>query len=455
MVVPPAFAEEDDMRAYPDGPKHERGAARAPSLVGRMRRDRRGSAAVTVGLAAPILIGFLGFAIDFAMWEGTKVEAQAAADQAALAAGIAVSTGSSARQEARAVSAAFGYQHGVKGVSIAVNQPPTSGSFTGNNQAVEVVITKPEGPYFSAAFRPVAPIVTVRSVSAPIGTAAGGGMCVMALEPTGTGISASGTPVLDANTCNIYVNSTNNRAVNITGSVKIKGHDIYIGGGIRATGSAAVVPSHSLTTYYTPPTPDPYAARVIPSFSGCNYSNLSYSGSETYTVPGGGATPTVICGNLDVSGSGTVVFNPGVYIFDRGSFSMSGSMTVNATGGVTLIFTSSTGSGFGRINTSGSQMFNITAPPTGPSAGIAIWIDKRATSSGFSVTGSSAWNVTGAVYMASSGLTWSGSGTSKCTQLVAGTISISGSGVLKHDCAGVGVADPPGAGGAVLSRLVE
>jgi hypothetical protein len=38
---------------------------------------------------------------------------------------------------------------------------------------------------------------------------------------------------------------------------------------------------------------------------------------------------------------------------------------------------------------------------------------------------------------------------------VARTISIAGSGVLKHNCAGVGVADPPGTGGSVLSRLVE
>ena len=164
---------------------------------------------------------------------------------------------------------------------------------------------------------------------------------------------------------------------------------------------------------------------------------------------------TVICGNLSVSGSGTVNFPAGIYIFDRGSFQMSGSMTVHATGGVTLIFTSPNGSGIGSVSTSGSQTFNIKAPPTGASAGIAIWIDKRAASSSMSVSGSSVWNVTGAIYVPNSALTWSGSGTSPCTQLVAKTISISGSGQLKHDCAGVGVSDPPGSGGSTLSRLVE
>ena len=47
------------------------------------------------------------------------------------------------------------------------------------------------------------------------------------------------------------------------------------GGGIRSTGSAAVTPSHELQTYYSPATPDPYAARVIPSFSGCNATNCA------------------------------------------------------------------------------------------------------------------------------------------------------------------------------------
>ncbi|MCC6716710.1 MAG: hypothetical protein IT555_02400, partial [Acetobacteraceae bacterium] len=145
----------------------------------------------------------------------------------------------------------------------------------------------------------------------------------------------------------------------------------------------------------------------------------------------------------------------GVYIFDRGSFSMSGSMTVNATGGVTLIFTSSTGSGIGGVGTSGSQNFNIKAPSTGPTAGMAIWIDKRATGSSFSVSGSSVWNVTGAIYVPNTALSWSGSGTSPCTQLVARTIAISGSGQLTHECAGVGVSDPPGSTGSTLARLVE
>ena len=418
-----------------------------------LRRDRRGSVAAVVGLSAPLLIGFMGFAIDLAMWEGSKVGAQAAADQAALAAGIAVSKASNPTTEARAVSASFGYVHGVKGVTVAVHQPPTSGSFTSNAQAVEVKITKPEGPYFSSTYRGTAPIVNARSVTAPIGAAAGGGLCIMALELASTGLSTNGSTVLDSNTCNIYVNSTNVRAVNMLGTAGvIKGYDIFIGGGIRATGGAAVTPSHSLHTYYSPPTADPYAARVIPAFSGCSHTGLSVNSPQTFSASG--STPYVFCNGLSIGSSTTVTFNPGVYVIDRGNFSVSGTSVINATGGVTIILSTSTGSGIGSFSVTGSPTFNIKARPTGPTAGIALWIDKRSTGN-FSVSGGSVWNITGAYYMPNAALSWNGSGSSPCTQLVAKTISISGSGVLKHDCAGVGVADPPGSGGATLSRLVE
>jgi len=232
----------------PTTSKQSRLTAFAARLRGtRLRRARRGSVSMIVAGTAPVLIGFIGFAIDIAMWESAKVGAQAAADQAALAAGLAISKGGTATTEARAISAVFGFVHGAGGTTVQVNQPPTQGAYMSNAQAVEVVITKPEGPYFSDAFRPMAPIVVARSVSAPIGTAAGGGMCVMALEPSQTGLSVNGTPNLDAKSCNIYVNSTHTRAVNMQGTTStIKGYDIYIGGGIRATGGAAVTPTHSL-----------------------------------------------------------------------------------------------------------------------------------------------------------------------------------------------------------------
>jgi len=89
---------------------------------------------------------------------------------------------------------------------------------------------------------------------------------------------------------------------------------------------------HDLHTYYSPPTPDPYVTRVIPSFSDCNATNPSYSGSGTYNVPDAGAI-TIICGNLSMSGSGMVNFPARIYIFDRSSFQMSGSMTVNEPAG--------------------------------------------------------------------------------------------------------------------------
>jgi len=77
------------------------------------------------------------------MWQGSKVGAQAAADQAALAAGLAITKASNPITEARAVTATFGYVHGIGGVTVVVNQPPTTGSFSTNTNAVEVMISRP------------------------------------------------------------------------------------------------------------------------------------------------------------------------------------------------------------------------------------------------------------------------------------------------------------------------
>jgi hypothetical protein len=408
-----------------------------------------------VGLAAPLLIGFMGLAIDIAMWEGTKVGAQAAADQAALAAGLAIGTGGSAQSEARAVAASFGYVHGTGGVAVTVNRPPSQGPYASNPNAVEVVVSKPEGPYFSQAFRPTAPTVNARSVSAPIGTSAGGGMCVLALAPSGTGITINGTPLLDARTCNVYVNSSSRTSVNLVGQAVLRGYDIFLVGGFRTTGQAALLPTDELQTYFASPTADPYAARTIPAFSGCNHTGHSVTGAATFTA---GATPYVFCDGLSISGSGTVTFNPGVYVIDKGDLNISGSGTINATGGVTFIVTRRSGQSagdIGGVSASGTGPINIRAPATGPSAGIAVWVDKRATSRSFGASGGRVWNITGAIYAPSTSMTWSGGGASTCTQLVANTLTVSGNVELKHECDGVGVSDPPGSTGSTISRLVE
>ena len=66
-----------------------------------LRADRRGGVAIITALAAVVLIGFAGLAIDVASWQVTKRQMQGAADQAAIGAVVAYLAGGGDDREVR------------------------------------------------------------------------------------------------------------------------------------------------------------------------------------------------------------------------------------------------------------------------------------------------------------------------------------------------------------------
>ena len=427
---------------HPTGVPHRPRPAFARLLTS-IGNNRRASVSIIVGLAAPVLVGVAAMAIDVTRWEATRLALQGAADQASLAAAVAEQIGSSAVTEARAIAAANGYVHGVGTTLVSLNRPPTSGPNTANPMAVEVVISHRASSVLSGSFLESPPLLTARSVSAPQGVSPSGGMCLMALGTTGKTFNSNGTTDITFDRCNIYNNSTATDSTDLVGQAHVTGYDIRLAGNRTLSGQATLVATHTLAVNTTP-TADPYASRTIPAFSGCNQTGLSVTAaSRTFTA---GATPYVFCNGLSISGSGIVTFTPGIYIFDRGTLSISGSKNIIATGGVTFIVTSATGSGIGDFTFSGTGNIDIMAPTTGPAAGIGMWLDRRANSSGVSISGNRALNLTGALYAPSVDVTWSGTttGTSPCIQLLGKKFSISGTVQLRSNCTSVGIANPPG-----------
>jgi hypothetical protein len=154
----------------------------------------------------------------------------------------------------------------------------------------------------------------------------------------------------------------------------------------------------------------------------------------------------VFCGGLKLTGSGnTLTLGSGIYMFDRGTFSINGDWSINGTS-VSIIFTSSTGSSYADLKVQGNQKVNLAAPSTGNTKGLAIWMHRNAPSTAtVNFGGGSTLSITGAIYAASAGVTISGSnGSSGCTQIVARTIVFNGNNTIRHDCSGVGISDPPG-----------
>jgi hypothetical protein len=396
-----------------------------------------GAIAPVAAILLVVGFGFAGLSIDTAVWYLEKRSMQGAADAAASSGAQAMIKGGSAATQARAVAASFGYVDGVDATVVTVNNPPASGSKAGIAEAVEVIIARGETPILASLFLNGPVDINARAVASGEGDG-NGEICVLALEVSAEGIGITGSVQVTLPNCGIGVNSSNSRALTITGSAQETSTIITVVGGYRVTGSAVI------TTTQAPgvqtgqaPFADPYADLTVPPFSGCNHTNFKLSGSGTSTL-----NPGVYCNGIEITGSRIINMNPGVYYIDRNTFDVSGSTIINAMDGVSIVLTSSTGSNYATFDITGSARLNLKAPATGPTAGMAVWQDRRApTNNNNSINGSSIQNITGAIYFPRQALTWTGStvaGGSQCTQVIARTITFVGSNQMKSTCEGVG-----------------
>ncbi|HJQ57113.1 MAG TPA: pilus assembly protein TadG-related protein [Vineibacter sp.] len=137
------------------------------SQFSRLCRNERGGAIALVGFAIPVVIGGLALSIDTGIWYLEKRKLQQVADTASLAAVRTMTAGGSlSQQQAAAQSDAVrnGYVAGAT-TTFTVHSPPTSGAYTGNSHAVEVVTTKKLPTFFSTFFLTGTNTMTARSVA--------------------------------------------------------------------------------------------------------------------------------------------------------------------------------------------------------------------------------------------------------------------------------------------------
>ena len=316
------------------------------------------------------LMGCAALATNVVSWEASKSKLQGAADMAAYAGSFAISNGTSAaQQEGLGVMAAQGFVNGHSGVVVNVAVPPSSGSYAGTLNGIQVTVSRPQERYLeSGPFLNASSTISAMAVAVPSKAS----VCIMALASTGTGILGSGSYGIGASNCNVYVNSSSACNVALSGGLTVAGYDVYLGEPTQTgcnSGTSQVSAADKLK-FSAPATADPYSSRVVPIPSAtCTTVNTT---PATITL-----NPGTYCSNLVLSGAKTLNFNPGVYIFNKASLILSGtSITLNGSG-VTLVFTSSTGTKYGGITASGTINLNLTPMTTGPTAGMALWMDKN------------------------------------------------------------------------------
>jgi hypothetical protein len=255
-----------------------------PGIWLALKLNRRGSVAMQMGLLLTTLIGMagLGSEIPYLMYKQRQL--QIAADAAAVSAAVAQLRGyPGVVLEANGVAAALGFRNGAGGVGVVVNNPPAGGNYTGNNNAVEVVISQVQALPIAGFFGVPYYNLSARSVAT---SGLGGRYCVLVLDPTtSTTTRVLGTDLSMIN-CGIAVNSSGSAALQIAMLSNVSAPLASVTGNYTVD-SSSTVNIASLKTRQRG-LADPYANLAMPSSIGCDYNSaiVQNTGSVTLIQPG-------------------------------------------------------------------------------------------------------------------------------------------------------------------------
>jgi hypothetical protein len=213
---------------------------------------------------------------------------------------------------------------------------------------------------------------------------------VLILNPTASGaLSLSGNSSINV-PGNVVVDSNSKTALTESGNAKITAASVQVVGGTSKTGNSTWSP--------TPVTgaasvSDPLAGLAVPT-SGTSQGAVNLSDNSSLTINPG------IYTSIRASGNASLTLNPGVYILAGGGLTVTGNASISGSG-VTLYNTESAfpnpGGTYGGITLSGNGSFNLTAPTTGPYAGIVLF-QARTNTRAISISGNAADGMSGTVY---------------------------------------------------------
>ena len=420
-------------------------------LLRRLFCDDSGSQIILVTLLMPAFLGLAALATDGANLAYIHLNLQAAADTAALSAEkLAINNLSpNTSLEAEFVAAQYGVVNGTNGATVVAFAPkitPSGTKYSGCTlsatavsaintkypQAIEVIVSQPPVQTISLYFGLVTNNICALAVAAPNPT--NGGSCMLALGTTGVDINISGNnTTINTSSCGLSVNSKSNNSITIGGNNDAFTGPVSTAGGISGSTSDFSPPPLEGVQ----PAVDPYAT---PSSSWPSTCSGGACGSQSCSPCGASLSPGVYPNGISLnSNNATYTMSPGVYYLGPAGLSVGGQqVTLNATGGVTLVFqgTSTTGSGGINVATNGFTL-NLVAPSNASqwNDGIAVWQplptqftpNAKAPTDGISFSKNNPdLNVTGLIYMPDGSVSYGmNNGQTTCTQVVAQSFNFS------------------------------
>ncbi|HVC61982.1 MAG TPA: pilus assembly protein TadG-related protein [Acetobacteraceae bacterium] len=329
-------------------------------------RRRRGAVAVMIAVMLPVVVAAAGLGVDYGIWQREAIRLQLAADAAAMGAGrlLPGHTASVANFQAAAIAEAnavtagswVGTLNQVPGISVAEDW-----------SSVAVTLSSQADSYFSRLIGVSGPTLHAGATS---GRAVQNTACVLALSGSAaSAILVDNMGSITATGCGIFSDSNSGTAIYLnSGSL--------VAQGIAAVGTVAQSDSGSNTmspagTSGAAAEADPFASLVAPTAGACNYNNASFTAWKA-TAYQFNQSANVFCGNTTIGGNGsTDMFAPGIYYVVDGSLTFDNAAITQATG-VSFVLTGSAPGAFSWTNYS-STPTTMTAPTTGPTAGMLVW----------------------------------------------------------------------------------
>lgn len=410
----------------------------------RIVSDRRAAVSMIVAATLPVLLGVMALGIDVSYWTTVRIELQRTTDIAAMAgAAKYASTNSSGQALTTAANIAElnGLPVGTRtgdGVTTLIDQyGDYSATFSFTTSPIRITATIHRSlPYMFAVILVPNPsqkeTITAAAAAQIFPRSQSGLACVLALNGSSTGITTqSDLTVSGGNGTSISMSGCDLRSdasMNFNGSPGLAVPNLIASGSVSGSYNNTCGTATSCDQQITgvPQLPDPLAS---------SYGNALAVPIATVAQPSGTTLSPPPAGEAYQSldfGSHTYTLSPGVY-YVSGPVTFDSSSVVSGAG-VTVIV----GSG-GSITMNGSTTVNLTAPSSGPTAGLLFG---SSTANAVTFSGNSNATLGGAVYLPNGTANISGntSPSSNCLQVVAQNVTFEGSSSFSSaGCASLGV----------------
>ena len=422
------------------------------SFLKKLWRNCRGNALVMAGAALPLIVGSAGLASDTIQWALWKRQIQRAADSAAMAGVYAIVQGKTVETTCSISGATYDKpvsydlkknNHFWDNPTCTVTNPPSTGSFTADPDAVKVDLQIQKQLSFSGMFLSAAPIIKA-SATATIVPA--GKYCAISLIANATtGISAGGSTNVNLG-CGMITNSTSMDAAIAFGSSTVTASPVAAVGGIDASdnwGAGTVLQPFTIAAE------DPFKDVYPPTPTGCQKFSVWDTGNNN--KPGGTVDLTAAGSPITAGGTycikesggkfdvqGNIILPSGTYVLDQTNLNMTNNNASLTCHSCTFILTSSTGNNIGNVSLQGGKL-DISAPDAGNYKGIAIYQDRNASqclNNCNLINGNASSTLVGAIYVPKQQLTFTGTTgmTTHCLQMVALTLQFNGNSAIDNVC---------------------